>query len=333
MGGTNWSDEEYHARQQVRATTGQPTFGYHAKMASTPRASQKVHDSLDPKRLNKAGGKVRESRDSTEHPNSKAIAVFLDVTGSMLEVPKTVQRELHKLMGLIIRDGCLKDPQILIGAVGDANCDQAPLQVGQFESGIEIENDLTNLFLEEGGGGQAMETYELAMYFLARYADLDCLNKRGEKGYCFIIGDEAYYPAIHKDQVEKVIGDTIEANISTEQVVRDLQEKFEVFYIQPNLTTYYQKKSILDPWRKLLGENVLTLDKPEGICGLIASTIAVRECGDWDAAEEALKAAGTDLAVVASIGRSLKGVAAGSAKQGCDLAVTGSGAASGVEAL
>jgi hypothetical protein len=34
--------------------------------------------------------------------------------------------------------------------IGDATCDRAPLQIGQFESGIEINQDLAKLWLEGG---------------------------------------------------------------------------------------------------------------------------------------------------------------------------------------
>src|SRR5258706_8080797 len=98
----------------------------------------------------------------------------------MEKVPRVLQAHLPKLVGLLIRKGCLEHPQILIGAIGDATCDTAPLQVGQFESGIEIEEDLGKLFLEGGGGGQVTESYELAMYFMARHTSIDCHEKRGK---------------------------------------------------------------------------------------------------------------------------------------------------------
>ena len=74
-------------------------------------------------------------------------SVLMDVTGSMRQVPVILQANLPRLMGLLIRKGYLEHPQILIGAIGDATCDTAPLQLGQFESGIEIEEDLGKLFL------------------------------------------------------------------------------------------------------------------------------------------------------------------------------------------
>ena len=80
--------------------------------------------------------------------------MLFDVTGSMGRVPRILQANLCQLMGLLLDKGYLAHPQILIGGIGDATCDHAPLQVGQFESGIEIDEDLAKLWLEGGGGGQ-----------------------------------------------------------------------------------------------------------------------------------------------------------------------------------
>jgi hypothetical protein len=303
MGGTAWSDDHYASKANLRASTNTPTFATSKAIDALPDKDKKAHDSLNP-----LGVKVRESRDSDLHPESLAIAVINDVTGSMLEVPKTIQKQLCKLMGLLWRKGYVAHPQILVGAVGDANSDFVPLQMGQFESGIEIENDLTNLYLEGNGGGQNKETYELGMYFLARHTSLDCFEKRGKRGYCFIIGDEGYYPKVKKDQVKQIIGDTLEADIPTAEIVKELQKTFEVYYIMPNLTSHYGDDVILSMWKELLGENVLTLDDPDAICEMIASTIGVCEGIELSQISEDLKEAGTTALTVASIGSSLSKV-------------------------
>src|SRR5262245_44452644 len=188
MGTTRWSDDHYRDRARLRARTGKDAFEHdHAVRAGA--AARAVHPKMSPR-----GVKARESRDSEAHPQSHAVAVLLDVTGSMRQVPRVLQAHLPKLMGLLIRKGYLDHPQVLVGAVGDATCDAAPLQVGQFESGIEIEEDLGRLYLEGGGGGQLTESYELALYFIARHTAIDCYERRGRRGYLFVIGDEMPYP-------------------------------------------------------------------------------------------------------------------------------------------
>src|ERR1700733_13865411 len=108
MGSTRWSDDHYRERAKVRARTGKDAFGHdHAIKAGT--ADRAVHQKMNPR-----GVLVRESRDSEAHPESHAVGVLFDVTGSMQTVPRILQQHLPSLMGLLIRKGYLEHPQILI---------------------------------------------------------------------------------------------------------------------------------------------------------------------------------------------------------------------------
>lgn len=324
MGGSSYSDDHYAARMSFRATNHVPTFK-HDEDVRTGKVANALHD-----KLNIKGVKVRESRDSDAHPNSRAVAVMLDVTGSMAEVPRMIQAKLPTLMGLLLRKAYLADPQIMVGAIGDANSDRVPLQVGQFESGIEIDDDITNLFLEGNGGGQKSETYELAMYFLARHTSMDCFEKRGDKGYLFIIGDERYYPSVSRHHVANHIGDTLEADIPTADIFKELAEKFEVFYIMPKMTSYFGHADVLDPWKEHLGERVLLLDDPNGICELIASTIALTEGGDLDTVAADLKDVGASTVTANSVEKALAPYSKTSRGKSTAISVGDSGAPSGV---
>src|SRR5262245_12095704 len=206
MGGTRWSDDHYRDRARMRAARGKSAFEHDDEVRAG--RAEGVHQKMNP-----LGVAVRESRDSEAHPTSRAVAVLFDVTGSMQTVPRILQANLPRLMGLLIRKGYLEHPQILIGAIGDATCDEAPLQIGQFESGIEIEEDLGKLYLEGGGGGQTTESYELAMYFMARHTALDCLEKRNQRGYLFVIGDEMPYAKVKRREVASIIGDKLQADL------------------------------------------------------------------------------------------------------------------------
>ena len=86
-----------------------------------------------------------------------------------------------------------------------------PLQVGEYESDNRIDENVEKLVLEGGGGGQITESYELGLYFMARHTAIDCFEKRGKHGYCFIIGDEMPYPKVRKTHINKLIGDGLEA--------------------------------------------------------------------------------------------------------------------------
>lgn len=323
MGGSSYSDAHYYAKTSARAAAGIPTFSHDADVRSGK--ANAIHDKLNPK-----GVKVRECRDSDAHPNSLAIMFFLDVTGSMNEVPKIVQSKLPTLMGMLLRKG-LVDPAILAGGVGDATCDRAPLQAGQFESGVEIDDDITNLYLEGGGGGQMTESYELAMYFAARHTSIDCYEKRGKKGYFFITGDELPYSKVSASLVKEFIGDDLDEDIPLSQIVKELQERYHVFYIMPNLSSYYGSTRVLGPWRDLLGERVLLLDDPNSICELVASTIAVMEGENMDGIVADMKSAGANAGTVVAVSKSLDALAKNA--PATSITVDPSSAASGLVSI
>jgi|SRR5579884_3883656 len=300
MGTTRWSDDHYRDRARLRARTGKDAFEYdHA--IRTGEADCTVHPKMNPH-----GVRLRESRDSDAHPQSHAVAVLFDVTGSMQGVPRVLQAHLPKLMGLLIRKGYLDHPQILIGAIGDATCDAAPLQVGQFESGIEIEEDLGKLYLEGGGGGHITESYELALYFMARHTSIDCYEKRGQRGYLFVIGDEIPYAKVKRKEVEAIIGDGLQASLPVEQVVAELQRSYDVYHVLPKMTSNWDNPAVRRRWVELLGQNALRLEEPAAICELIASTIGVAEGKvDLEHLTDDLREAGSTATVAQAVRNSL----------------------------
>src|SRR5919206_173938 len=269
MGQSNWSGVAYQARQQHRRTTGQTAFTYDDHVRTTGVVH--VHEAMNPR------GVTRESRDSHAHPDSRAIAVIFDVTGSMGIVPRVLQTKLGALMWVLIQRGYVADPQLLFGAVGDAYCDGVPLQIGQFESGLEMDDDLGKIYLEGGGGGQVHETYELGIYFMARHTSIDCYEKRGHKGYLFTIGDEKPYPAVRRQQVKEHIGDALERDIPVERIIAELQQRYEYFHIIPTNTSHGGSAEVQARWKELLGERVLLLDDEAAVCETIALAIGLCE--------------------------------------------------------
>jgi hypothetical protein len=321
MGGTFWSDEHYRQRASFLRRAGKSAFEYHDSTMRLPDRDRRVHDKMNP-----YGIASRESRDGQEHPDSRAVGVLFDVTGSMGCVPRILQENLCQLMGLLLRKGYLAHPQILIGGIGDATCDRAPLQVGQFESGIEIDQDLAKLWLEGGGGGQQTESYELAMYFMARHTSIDCLEKRGLRGYLFVIGDEMPYRSVKRKEVNKLIGDRLGEDIPLEQMVRELEGRYDTYFILPNLTSYYDDPKIHGRWVEQLGQNVLRLEDPSGISELIAATIGLAEgVVDLDGVHRDLVNAGCD-SVSDAVTRALVPVAQAGPRAGAiDLPPLGPG--------
>jgi hypothetical protein len=327
MGHGGWSTDAYVAGTASRAATGTSAFHYTDHVAAvTPRHAMVVHDKLNP-----LGVKVRESRDSAEHPESLPVVVVFDVTGSMGRIPRVLQEKLPMLMQMLLRKG-VAHPQIMFMAVGDATCDRVPLQVGQFESDNKMEGDLSNMYLEGGGGGQDTESYELAAYFLARHTATDANEKRGRKGYAIFIGDERYYPKVSASQVKNIIGDDVQDNIPTPDIFKELGEKFETYFLIPKTgASHSGDDRIRKPWVELLGQNVLVLDDPAAVSETLSLMIAIAE-GNIDLEEglDDLKKAGVDDKTVNTVSKALVTVSGGLAKASAvanlpDLAASDSG--------
>jgi hypothetical protein len=270
MGGTNWSTDAYKEAALLRKRAGKSDFAY--SDAARARCNWEMHPTLDPK-----GVKFRESRDSDVHPRSTAISVLFDETGSMGGIPRVFQKKLAELMSVLLIKGYIQDPQILFGALGDATCDRVPLQVGQFESGVEMDEHLRNIILEGGGGGTNHESYELALYFLARHTSIDCWEKRGRKGYAFLIGDEMAYQSVNKQHVAKHIDDHLEKDIPLRQIISEVQRRYHLFFIFPLNASHGHDESIQNFWRDLLGQNVIFLDDENAVSETIALTIGLTE--------------------------------------------------------
>jgi hypothetical protein len=274
MGNGRWSTDVYSSRATTKKATGQSTFAYNDDvLAKLPSHERKIHDRLEPKSI-----KWRESRDSAEHPESNSIAVAFDVTGSMGTIPRVLQSKLPALHGLLQRKGYIEHPQVLFAAIGDSYTDMAPLQVGQFESDNRMDEDLEHIWLEGNGGGQMHEGYEMFLYFLARKTACDGFEKRGKKGYAFIIGDEKTYPAATREHIKEIFGEASEADIPVQQLVKEVQEKYELFFLMPRSASYFTTHpEILASWKQLLGERALVLDDEAAVCETIALAIGLHE--------------------------------------------------------
>jgi hypothetical protein len=308
MGGTNWSTDAYEESARVRKATGKGAFAYSDSVKSSGK--WQVHSTLDPK-----GVKFRESRDSDAHPRSNAIAVLFDETGSMKQIPHVFQKKLGELMSLLLVKGYIQDPQILFGALGDAVSDHVPLQVGQFESGVEMDEHLRNVVLEGNGGGTSHESYELALYFLARHTSIDCWEKRGRKGYAFLIGDEMAYAAVNQQQVAKLIGDGLEDNIPLRQIIAEVQRSYHLFFIFPTNASYAADGPNPAFWQELLGQNVIFLEDENAVSETIALTIGLTESAiNLAQGEEDLSGAGASAGAIGAAKKALQVYASASTK-------------------
>jgi len=268
MGYSGWSSDAYTNLSR----------SYVGKSADDIFSNSAVSDML-PK-----GVDVREARDSEEHPESLAVMVFLDVTGSMGRIPEDiVKNKLGALMNTIIDNG-VPDPQILFGAIGDHHCDRTPLQIGQFESGTEeLDKWLTSIYIERGGGGQNMESYLQAWLIAGRHTSIDCFEKRNEKGFLITIGDEMSWDSMSVESLKEIMGYAQTDPVTDVQLLEEAQRLYNVYHIHVNEASYRDDPEVLGYWRKMISERLIILDDYNAICETIATLIAVQHGVDMAA--------------------------------------------------
>lgn len=306
MGYTTTTPADLTARRAYREATD-TAFAHTTTMHRTPRALRTIHASVDPKWTNTFGKKVRECRDSDAHPLTLPVVVGFDETGSMGEAPMILQQKLATLKGALLRAG-LDDAQLCFAAYGDAQNDEvAPCQVGQFESGLEMEDWLNNLYLERMGGGNNGETAGLLLYFLARHSVLDSLTKRGKKGYLILTGDECPLPWITREEVRRYIGDDIQADLKIAEVVTEARKIYDIYFFHYRTGAAVAQDS-LRVWQKLLGpDHVVPVESLDTISEQMAMLIArVEGIADTMAeAAELLLAEGADPDAVRRAGKAM----------------------------
>jgi len=283
MGGGTFDAKAYRAFTST--TVGKSTDQVYSSRA--------MHNDLDPK-----GIKVRESRDSADNPNSTPLIVGIDVTGSMGMIADVIAREgLGTLFTGILDRKPITDPHVMFMAIGDANCDQAPLQVSQFEADKRIIEQLTNIYLEHGGGGNSFESYNLPWYFAAFHTVHDSMEKRGKRGYLFTIGDEEAPQPLTRAQIKQFIGDDVEAELSTQDLLQLAQRTYDVYHviIEEGSHARTHMSRVVDSWTALLGQRVIQLADHRRLAETIVSAIEVAEGRD---AEESAKLWGGSTASI-----------------------------------
>lgn len=273
MGHGTFNTTSSAARSTARGVSGVDAFD-HDRNVRAGRAPA-LHDTLNVKTKPR-----RECRDNADNPEAVPIVILVDVTASMGAIAGYVIDSLHKMVSVIESKDVVEHPSILFGAIGDAKYDRVPLQVGEFESSDELaEKHLSNIFKEGGGGGGGQESYELALWFVSSQVDTDHWEKRGQKGFLFIIGDDGPYKIISRSEVKEHVGIDIPEDMAIGAMALSLQEHWDAFCLRPGGTGHFRDQQVINAWKSIFpAERVIDVENWEEIVGLIAGTISVM-CG------------------------------------------------------
>jgi hypothetical protein len=224
----------------------------------------KLHSSMNPQRW-------KDDKLISEYKNP--IVFALDVTGSMGSWTKIIYDKMPMFYGQIMMQNYLTDPAISFCAIGDYTCDEAPLQVTEFGQGKGIDQLISKMYLEGGGGGSYFESYELAAYFYIKHVEL----KNSELPYFFVTGDESFYEKIPEKQITKIIGKPIVENyINARECWKELMKIFNVFLIKKPYEEDKKETLIKQKWAETLGEErILVINTPKACVDVMLGAIAI----------------------------------------------------------
>jgi hypothetical protein len=266
--------------------------------------SRRIDDMLNPH-----GVKIRESRDSNDNPESNAIILALDVTGSMGIIADNLARKgLSTVCDEFLKRKPISNSHFMFQAIGDVRYDHAPLQVSQFEADDRMIQQLVKIYIEGGGGGNDSESYDLAWYFAGTHTSIDCWEKRKRKGYLFTIGDESTPHGLEREHIKEVLGEDIESDLTAKQCLALAEKMYNVYHIIIAEGNYPRCKGIdtvKAAWTNLMGQRAVVLKDHTKLAELIISLIQMNEGADkntivdsWDGSTSlVIKEAVKDIAL------------------------------------
>jgi len=122
----------------------------------------------------------------------------------------------------------LKCPKVSFCAIGDHTSDDVPLQCSEFGEGKAIDQMISKIFLEGGGGDNQHESYDLSAFFYQEH----CSLRNHDFPFFFVTGDEGYWDQISEQALSKVLGSNIGKNIKAIDVWKKLMSKYNVFHLK-----------------------------------------------------------------------------------------------------
>lgn len=269
MGGGSWTRADF----SVHTTSKGLTFDEINNITTSSSVQDDFKGTTIADELSPYNNIMRECRDTEEHPNTVPVILALDVTGSMGSAATEIAKSLNKIMENVLSKR--NDIEFCIMGIGDLAYDMFPIQMSQFESDIRIAEHMDKVYFEFGGGGNSYESYTAAWYMGARHTDLDCW-KRGKKGIIITIGDETLNPYLPKYKLENATGDTLQGDVETKDLYKEVSSKYDVYHIfadHGKYVSYYGNQAI-DTFGKVLPDGHFMFKKINEIPNAIMEIIS-----------------------------------------------------------
>lgn len=202
---------------------------------------------------------------TTQSPTPLVVAV--DVTGSMADWPQLIFEKLPLLYNEVKR--YMPEVEISFAAVGDAYCDNYPIQIQDFGKDKDLDAKINALYPEGGGGGTSQESYELTALFYNK----NCEMPKAKKPIFIFAGDEGFYKNLDASTIEKYLGGSEAKSTTGKQIMEELASKYDTYLLHKEYEG--SDDAIVAQWKGAIGnQRVLKLDDPRRIVDCIIGIVA-----------------------------------------------------------
>ena len=242
---------------------------YDQHVSSSYQEAVSIGASLDSKREKQVSSKAQ-----------RPLIIVIDETSSMGDWPATMFSKLPYL-DHEVRDYLGDDAEICFAAIGDAHKNETyALQVRPFATGKDLEVRLKQLTIENKGGGNGGETYELAALYFAHNLSVSAMAEP----IVIFIGDEPCFDSVSVEHAAKYACVNLDRSLTTKQVFAELQRTASVYFIQKPYGSSDagsgnswngETKRAHDKWVPLVGEShIAMLPDPNRVVDVIFGILA-----------------------------------------------------------
>lgn len=205
------------------------------------------------------------------------LAIVTDETDSMANWPAIIFSKLPYLE-VEGQEYFGKDFEISFSAFGDAhNQENYPLQVRPFSRGVDLKQRLDELVMERKGGGQMMETSELAALYYARNVTMP----NAISPIIIFITDEMPYDFILPEHAKQYANVKLTKRLSAKEVFAELKQKWAVYVIlKPYVVSGHNEIDVTNlrvykKWEEIVGsDHIADLPAPERVVDVIFGIFA-----------------------------------------------------------
>jgi len=183
---------------------GKKGYKYGAAGADRRRAASKRAKAHGPRTYKGKRGpqeKVIDPKKSIATNTRNPLIIAVDVTGSMSSWPAEIFDRLPLLYNTLVQ--YRPDLEVCFAAIGDAYCDQWPLQVTTFASGFDLEQLLGSIY-GEGRGGDAPESYGLFAHWVNTHVTIP--GDLEDQPFLIVYGDITMHEKVQRSAIKNLLG-------------------------------------------------------------------------------------------------------------------------------